>query len=984
VRQPVPFGKYLLLDRISVGGMAEVFKAKSYGVEGFEKIIAIKRILPTMGEDRDFIKMFIDEAKIAGQLAHTNICQIFELGRIDGSHFIAMEYIWGKDLLQIQNRLRKLKSQMPIAMACFVIAKVLEGLDYAHRKRDPLGRPLEIVHRDCSPQNVLVSYEGEVKVIDFGIAKATSRNSRTMAGVLKGKFGYMSPEQVRGLPLDRRSDIFAIGTMFYECLTGERLFQGETDFSTLEKVRNVDIQTPRSVNPAIPEAVEQVILKALAKDVEDRYQWCSEMLADIQHYLISQEVVFTAKSLSGNLKDTFSADLERERAQLETYKRVGRDGLIAGVPAAEAKLDVVEQLGEAGLPEGDATTLGGPNFDDVEQAAGARLDAGPSGNGAASARSGAALGTRPPDLTDDEFGEEAPTEHYADSGGELLPAVQGVASPAAPRVPTPSGRYPAQPGYPQPIAAAAASPSLPPSGRTSVPMMHVHGAGAPAAQQPMPMVPDPQAYGQGYALAPGYGGMVPGAPQLGPAMTGDPAFPNLAGQVTSNTMLGVNAPQIPQYAPPYRPSQPMPVVQPHGQHRPSQPPPVGQPYGQQRPSQPLPAVQPYGQQRPSQPLPAVQPYGQQRPSQPLPAMQPPYGHRPSQPPPMGQPYGQQRPSQPLPAMQPYGHPGYLPSPGMPPNYSPQGLSSMAPGYQPAMPPAGKRHSTLGRDIAIGVGIGALVLAAFLLIKLFVIDRDDESPPASSLATMQLSMLPGVTAELYIDGKNVESVADKAEIPVEPGVRNIKLVGPTGMHCEEPIKLEAGKTTVVECPLGPAPGEQSQTGSGTGSAGSGSTGSGTAGGSASNVPTGTAPAGTAPTGSAATGSGSGSATAGSAGAASLGSTQASMTATVRQRGESASNDNTKTPPGTPRSTATDTTPTPAPSTGTSDAKGYLQLDSKPAARIAVDGADTGKHTPTKLTLPPGKHKITFSIGDDRFSYPIVIRPGETQAMTKDLQ
>ena len=253
VRQAIPFGKYLLLDRISVGGMAEVFKAKSYGVEGFEKIIAIKRILPTMGEDRDFIKMFIDEAKIAGQLAHANICQIFELGRIDGSHFIAMEYIWGKDLLQIQNRLRKIKQQMPVADGVLHRSRrCCEGLDYAHRKRDPLGRPLEIVHRDCSPQNVLVSYEGEVKVIDFGIAKATSRNSRTQAGVLKGKFGYMSPEQVRGLPLDRRSDIFALGTMLYECLTGERLFQGETDFSTLEKVRNVDMPPPRASQPEHP------------------------------------------------------------------------------------------------------------------------------------------------------------------------------------------------------------------------------------------------------------------------------------------------------------------------------------------------------------------------------------------------------------------------------------------------------------------------------------------------------------------------------------------------------------------------------------------------------------------------------------------------------------------------------------------------------------------------------------------------------------
>ncbi|MCW5807748.1 MAG: serine/threonine protein kinase, partial [Deltaproteobacteria bacterium] len=421
MRQPVPFGKYLLLDRISVGGMAEVFKAKSYGVEGFEKIIAIKRILPTMGEDRDFIKMFIDEAKIAGQLAHANICQIFELGRIDGSHFIAMEYIWGKDLLQIQNRLRKIKQPMPVAMACFSIAKVLEGLDYAHRKRDPLGRPLEIVHRDCSPQNVLVSYEGEVKVIDFGIAKATSRNSRTMAGVLKGKFGYMSPEQVRGLPLDRRSDIFALGTMLYECLTSERLFQGETDFSTLEKVRNVDIRPPREINPNIPELVERVILKALAKDVDDRYQWCSEMLADLQQYLMSQDVVFTAKSLSSWLKEVFQAEIERERALLEQYKRVGRDGLIAGVPSAEAKLDVVEHLGEAPAPEGDATQLGGPNFDDLEQAvaAGANVELGPAPG------SPAARGRAPSEVEEDsDFGEEAPTEIFGeiDHGPKPPPA----------------------------------------------------------------------------------------------------------------------------------------------------------------------------------------------------------------------------------------------------------------------------------------------------------------------------------------------------------------------------------------------------------------------------------------------------------------------------------------------------------------------------------------------------------------------------------
>ena len=414
MRQPIPFGKYLLLDRISVGGMAEVFKAKSYGVEGFEKVLAIKRILPSMGEDRDFIKMFIDEAKIAGQLAHANIWQIFELGRSDGAHFIAMEYIWGKDLLQLQNRLRKLKQSMAPVMAAFITGKVCEGLDYAHRKRDAMGRALEIVHRDCSPQNVLISYEGEVKLIDFGIAKAASRSSRTMAGVLKGKFGYMSPEQVRGLPLDRRSDVFALGTILYESLTGERLFQGESDFSTLEKVRNVAIIPPRQVDASIPEELERITLRALAREQEERYQWCSEMGADLQQFLMNQPQVFTAKSLSTWLKDAFALEIERERDQLESFKRVGRDGLIAGVPQADAKLDVVEHMGEAGQAD-DPTILGGPSFDDMEpdpQAANVPA----AGMAAAAVRAWAAHGKG------DEFAEEAPTEIFGEISDPLAPA----------------------------------------------------------------------------------------------------------------------------------------------------------------------------------------------------------------------------------------------------------------------------------------------------------------------------------------------------------------------------------------------------------------------------------------------------------------------------------------------------------------------------------------------------------------------------------
>jgi len=252
LKKPVPFGKYYLLERINVGGMAEVFKAKTFGVEGFERLLAVKRILPNIAEDEEFITMFIDEAKIAVQLQHANIAQIFDLGKVDDSFFIALEYVHGRDLRSIFDRMRNKAESLPIAMACYVTMQVCEGLDYAHNKRDAQGRELNLVHRDISPQNVLIGYEGECKLIDFGIAKAAGKASKTQAGILKGKFGYMSPEQVRGLPIDKRSDIFAVGIVLYELLTGERLFIGESDFSTLEKVRNVEIQPPSSYNKKIP------------------------------------------------------------------------------------------------------------------------------------------------------------------------------------------------------------------------------------------------------------------------------------------------------------------------------------------------------------------------------------------------------------------------------------------------------------------------------------------------------------------------------------------------------------------------------------------------------------------------------------------------------------------------------------------------------------------------------------------------------------
>ncbi len=434
--------------------MAEIFKAKSYGVEGFEKILAIKRILPSMGEDREFINMFIDEAKIVSQLNHANICQIFELSCYDNIHFIAMEYIWGKDVLQIQNRLGKMGQVMNVPMACHIVAKVCEGLDYAHRKRDPMGAMLEIVHRDCSPQNVLVSYEGEVKIIDFGIAKAASRSSRTMAGVLKGKFGYMSPEQVRGLPLDRRTDIFALGTVLYEILTNVRLFQAESDFSTLEKVRNVDIEPLRAVNASIPVEVEKIVMKALSPDPADRYQWCSEMHADLQRYLMSQESVFTSKSLAAWMKQTFEADLTRERSQMEEYRKLGRDGQPSGSgeDVAHAVPEVlVSGADDSGPTDSAPTMLGGPDF-------GGLLDQ------IAKADEAAVEETQ-------DFAEEAPTEVFGE-GSHSSPGLHQFAGFAAQEYSAPGRSLPLQAqdtGGNSPVVPESRPPRPPPSRLPSLP-----------------------------------------------------------------------------------------------------------------------------------------------------------------------------------------------------------------------------------------------------------------------------------------------------------------------------------------------------------------------------------------------------------------------------------------------------------------------------------------------------------------------------------
>ncbi len=313
-----------------MGGMAEVFLARA---EGQERLVAIKRILPNIAADDEFIAMFIDEAKIAGQLTHANVAQIIDIGKISGSYFIAMEYVSGHDLRAVWDRTREQAQDagdavcgLPIGVACHIVKKLSEGLDFAHRRRDPKGRPLGIIHRDVSPQNILISYDGDLKVIDFGIAKAANRIAKTQTGILKGKFAYMAPEQARGEPIDHRSDIFAIGVVLYELLTGERAFKGDTDFALLEKVRRVDVVPPKTLRPDLPKELERIVMKALGKEASERYAWASVLASDLDRFLSDQGISTSREELGAYVRRNFRAELAEENRRLGLYARQSGSG----------------------------------------------------------------------------------------------------------------------------------------------------------------------------------------------------------------------------------------------------------------------------------------------------------------------------------------------------------------------------------------------------------------------------------------------------------------------------------------------------------------------------------------------------------------------------------------------------------------------------------------------------------------------------------
>ena len=306
----------MLLDRLAVGGMAEIFLARQEGLEGFEKTVVIKRIRPHLSKQKSFVQMFLDEARLAAQLNHPNIVQIHELGQVDDSYFIAMEYVFGRDMGRIIPKAEKMGIAFPAVYALKIASSVCEGLHYAHERTDAWGNPLHIVHRDVTPENVFVSFDGTVKILDFGIAKARGQTGETSVGEIKGKPSYMSPEQALGKQLDCRSDIFSLGVALYEWLTGFRLFTGDSEVAVLRSISEAKIYGPSYFKPDIPPEVEAVVMRALEKDRDKRYPSAWEMQRDLENLLAESEFRPSSMHLANFLKQLFSDELEAERARL--------------------------------------------------------------------------------------------------------------------------------------------------------------------------------------------------------------------------------------------------------------------------------------------------------------------------------------------------------------------------------------------------------------------------------------------------------------------------------------------------------------------------------------------------------------------------------------------------------------------------------------------------------------------------------------------
>jgi serine/threonine protein kinase len=491
------FGRYELLDRISAGGMAEVFRARD---TKRGTIVALKRILPQIAADDEFIELFEDEARVTSQLEHPHIARTLDFGHVNHAYFIAFEYVHGKDLRTIFDRAVRAQRFLALDFLLYIFTRIGEGLSYAHARKDQNGEPVSIVHRDVSPQNIVLSTDGDVKLIDFGIAKAAGQLSRTQVGTIKGKYGYMSPEQVSGIGIDARTDVFSMGICMWELLTLKRLFHGENELIVLQKIRNMDIEPPSRHNPDVPPELDRIVLKALAKDVNERYRAAKELYRDLNTFSQNIQAVATREEMAQTMRRTFpelanapseSDAVSSKNSSQSTSQSGSRGTEIAkgserplarqemGKMAAENKgsdLDIFEGLGKKNKPSQSSAPPPAPPPSmrtpaaTPSSAAGPQIDAAPA---------------RKPMMVSKK-------------------TLMGIPAPAASNSAPPSGKTPVAAPSSQPPQRAAQASNAPPAGRGSLPAVSapprnaanagsagtVSSAPAPASTRPAPYAPN--------------------------------------------------------------------------------------------------------------------------------------------------------------------------------------------------------------------------------------------------------------------------------------------------------------------------------------------------------------------------------------------------------------------------------------------------------------------------------------------------------------
>jgi len=310
--------RYTISERVDQGGMAEVFRGVAESIQGFKKNVAIKRILPSLTKNETFVSMFLDEAKLSLFLQHANIVQVFDIGVTENSYFLVMEFVNGCNLKALIERLKAKGRRIEPAHAIYIMIECCKALHYAHHAEHPeTGEPLHIVHRDVSPPNILLSRMGEIKLVDFGLAKANSQIESTDPGVVKGKFSYLSPEAASGAEVDSRADIFAVGILLWEMFTGRRLFYGDTDYQTVELVRQARIPSIAALNPEIDPELEGIVRKSLERHPDRRYQQAGDLGDALSQYLFGHRMKVTARDIAALVRDT-QADRQKKRRPKES------------------------------------------------------------------------------------------------------------------------------------------------------------------------------------------------------------------------------------------------------------------------------------------------------------------------------------------------------------------------------------------------------------------------------------------------------------------------------------------------------------------------------------------------------------------------------------------------------------------------------------------------------------------------------------------